>query len=281
MCRPAPKVRKPSAPKSNLKENYHVDSRATKSQQRKRATFNRSPHRGRQTACLPQRTQTRPLRQGSLIPGEDPDDYNQHCAEALFDFRPVTSAEENLVDQIADITWRLKRFSRIEAAVIQEFYNNTAEQPLNQGQSGDLIGKALADTNRLAAINILGRYDGQLSRRYHRAIKELRDMQQQRTRGLNLGGLAALLQPKQPTESPAAESTAAADPTTDTGRKTKTTEPTQSIATLLESVAPINSPPSSPPPEPDPAAPTVPAITNPHRIPPQNPAGIDNLEATK
>jgi hypothetical protein len=210
-----------------------------------------------------------------LIPGEDPDDYYRHCAEMEFDLKPGSAREENLVDQIADITWRLKRFSRIEAAVIQEFYNNTAEQPLNQGQSGDLIGKALADTNRLAAINILGRYDGQLSRRYHRAIKELRDMKQQRIRGLNLGGLAALLQPK-----PAAESNAA-DPATDTGRQTETTEPTQSGETLLESVTPINSPPNSPPPEPDPAAPTGPAITNLHRIPPKNPAGIDNLEATK
>ena len=167
---------------------------------------------GPRTAEGKQRTSQNALKHGlcakdPLIPGEDPDDYNQHCAEALFDFRPVTTAEENLVDQIADITWRLKRFSRIEAAVIKEFYNNTAEEPQNQGQSGDLIGKALADKDRLAALNILGRYDGQLSRRYHRAIKELRDMKQQRTRGLNLGGLAALLQPKQ-----AAESNAAADP---------------------------------------------------------------------
>jgi hypothetical protein len=103
-------------------------------------------------------------------------------------------------------------------------------------------------------------------------------MQQHRRRGLNLSGLAALLQPKPAADSNAAESTAAADPATDSGRKSETTEPTQSIATLLESVAPINSPPNSPPPEPDP---TAPATTNLHRIPPQNPAGIDNLEATK
>jgi hypothetical protein len=234
---------------------------------------------GPRTAAGKQRTSLNALKHGlcakdPLIPGEDPDDYNQHCAELEFDLKPGSAPEENLVDQIADITWRLKRFSRIEAAVIKELYENTAEEPQNQGQSGDLIGQALADTNRLAAINILGRYDGQLSRRYHRAIKELRDMQQQRTRGLNLGGLATLLQPKPAAESPAAESTAAADPVTDTGRKTETTEPTQSIATLLESVVPIN----SPPPEPDP---TAPAITNLHRIPPQNPAGIDHLEATK
>jgi hypothetical protein len=238
---------------------------------------------GPRTAEGKQRASLNALKHGfcakdPLIPGEDPDDYYRHCAEMEFDLKPGSAPEENLVDQIADITWRLKRFSRIEAAIIKQLYENTAEEPQNQGQSGDLIGKALADANRLAAINILGRYDGQLSRRYHRAIKELRDMKQQRTRGLNLSGLAALLQPKQPAESPAAESTAAADPTTDTGRKTKTTEPTQSIATLLESVAPINSPPNTPPPEADP---TVTAITNLHRIPPQNPAGIDNLEATK
>jgi hypothetical protein len=229
---------------------------------------------GPRTAAGKQRSSQNALKHGlcakdPLIPGEDPDDYYRHCAEMEFDLKPGSAPEENLVDQIADITWRLKRFSRIEAGVIQEFYNNTAEQPLNQGQSGDLIGKALADTNRLAAINILGRYDGQLSRRYHRAIKELRDMQQHRRRGLNLSGLAALLQPKQPTES-----NGEADWPCDTNRETEMTEPTQSATTPLESTYPAN----SPPPEPDP---TVPAITNLHRIPPQNPAGIDHREATK
>jgi hypothetical protein len=229
---------------------------------------------GPRTAAGKQRASLNALKHGlcakdPLISGEDPDDYYQHCAELEFDFRPGTAAEENLVDQIADITWRLKRFSRIEAGVIQEFYENTAEEPQNQGQSGDLIGKALAHTERLAALNILGRYDGQLSRRYHRAIKELRDMQQRRRRGHNLAGLGALLQ-----QDPPAESNGEADRPRDTNRETEMTEPTQSGETPLESVTPIN----SPPPEPDP---TAPAITSLHRIPPQNPAGIDNLEATK
>jgi hypothetical protein len=229
---------------------------------------------GPRTAAGKQRSSLNALKHGlcakdPLISGEDPDDYYQHCAELEFDFRPGTAAEENLVDQIADITWRLKRFSRIEAAVIQEFYDNTAEQPLNQGQSGDLIGKALADTDRLAALNILGRYDGQLSRRYHRAIKELRDMQQRRRRGHNLAGLGALLQQDLP-----AASNGDSDPPPATNRETKTTEPTQSAATPLESTPPMN----SPPPEPDLVAA---GISNVHRIPPENPAGIDNLEAAK
>ena len=199
-----------------------------------------------------------------LIPGEDPDAFQEHFCEMEQDLKPATAIESNLVEQIADVSWRLKRLSRIEAAVLTAFYDATAEQPLNQGNNTDqLLGKALAHHDRLDALNRLSRYEAQLSRRYHRALKEFRDLRKERIRSLNFSGafgrLAAKLQPQQPAS---------------TGNKSKNTEPTQSIATLLESIAPMNSPASD-------SGPSTPAITNFHQIHPKSPGRTANLEAGK
>ena len=199
-----------------------------------------------------------------LIPGEDPEAFQEHFCEIELDLQPATAIESNLVEQIADVSWRLKRLSRIEAAVITAFYDATAEQPINQGNDTDqLLGKALAHHDRLDALNRLSRYEAQLARRYHRALKEFRDLRKERIRSLNFSGafgrLAAKLQPQQPAS---------------TSNKSKNTEPTQSIATLLESIAPMNGPANDP-------DPTTPAITNFHQIHPKPPGRNANLEATK
>ena len=224
---------------------------------------------GPRTAEGKQRSSQNALKHGlcaldPLIPGEDPEAFQEHFCEIELDLKPASAIESNLVDQIADVSWRLKRLSRIEAAVITAFYDATAEQPLNQGNDSDqLLGKALAHHNRLDALNRLGRYEAQLSRRYHRALKEFRDTRQRRIRGLNLSGafglLAAKLRPEEPANS---------------GNKSKNTKPTQSIATLLESIAPMNGPASDP-------DPSTPAITNLHQIHQESPGHTANLEAGK
>ena len=224
---------------------------------------------GPRTAEGKQRSSQNALKHGlcaldPLIPGEDPEAFQEHFCEIELDLRPASAIESNLVEQIADVSWRLKRLSRIEAAVITAFYDATAEQPLNQGNDTDqLLGKSLAHHNRLDALNRLSRYEAQLSRRYHRALKEFRDLRKERIRSLNFSGafgrLAAKLRPEQ---------------SANTGNKSKNTEPTQSLATLLESIAPMNGPANDP-------DPSTPAITNFHQIHPKRPGSIANLEAGK
>ena len=224
---------------------------------------------GPRTAEGKQRSSQNALKHGlcaldPLIPGEDPEAFQEHFCEIELDLQPASAIESQLVEQIADVSWRLKRLSRIEAAVITAFYDATAEQPRNQGNDTDqLLGKALAHHNRLDALNRLGRYEAQLSRRYHRALKEFRDLCQRRIRSLNFGGAFSRLAARpQPTQS------------ANTGNKSKNTEPTQSIATLLESMAPMNGPANGP-------DPSTPAITNFHQIQPKSPGRTANQEATK
>ncbi len=241
---------------------------ATAAQQR--ANKEKAKHStGPRTAEGKQRSSQNALKHGlcaldPLIPGEDPDAFQQHFCEIELDLQPASAIESNVVEQIADISWRLKRLSRIEAAVITAFYDATAEQPLNQDNDTDqLLGKALAHHDRLDALNRLSRYEAQLSRRYHRALKEFRDLRKERIRSLNFSGAfgrrAAKPRPEQ---------------SANTSNKSKNTEPTQSIATLLESIAPMNGPANDP-------DPSTPAITNFHQIHQESPDSTTNLEATK
>ena len=122
-----------------------------------------------------------------LIPGEDPEEFARHNAELMNDLGPASVVEQNLVEQLVDITWRLKRFGRIEAAVINDLFDKAAEQEGNQDKDGEqLLGNALADSH---ALNRLSRYEAQLARRYHNAMKELREVQKRRRQRLALSTL--------------------------------------------------------------------------------------------
>ncbi len=158
-----------------------------------------------------------------LIPGEDRDEFNRHAGELHLELLPTGVLEDNLVEQLIDITWRLKRFSRIEAAIINELYDSAAEQPENEKKDGEqLLGKSLAHDH---ALNRLSRYEAQLARRYHNVMKELREVRKQRGQRLALSSLYA----KQ-----AAQLQTDAAATTD--HTPQANEPTQSVESHLESI---------------------------------------------
>lgn len=112
-----------------------------------------------------------------VIPGEDPAEYQRKLDQLRADLRPHNALEEDLVEQIADASWRLKRLARMEAAVESYYIDKTAKEDENTGKDGhEVMGEALVGYGRLNDLAILSRYEGQLSRRYHRAVKELRDL---------------------------------------------------------------------------------------------------------
>ena len=122
-----------------------------------------------------------------LIPGEDPDEFARHGAELNVELAPMSVVEQNLVEQLIDITWRLKRFGRIEAVIINDLFDKAAEQEENQDKDGEqLLGNALSDSH---VLNRLSRYEAQLPRPYHNTMKELREVQKRRRRSLTLSGL--------------------------------------------------------------------------------------------
>ena len=112
-----------------------------------------------------------------VIPGEDPIEYQHKLDELRADLRPLNSLEDSIVEQIADTTWRLKRLARIEAAVQSHHANKAATRESNTGKDhGEVLGEAFTERDTLRDLSILSRYESQLSRRFHRLTKELRDM---------------------------------------------------------------------------------------------------------
>ncbi len=112
-----------------------------------------------------------------VIPGEDPIEYQHKLDELRADLRPLNSLEDSIVEQIADTSWRLKRITRIEAAVQSHYTNKAIAGDSEVGKDADeILGEAFSDRDTLRDLAILDRYEGQLSRRFHRLTKELRDM---------------------------------------------------------------------------------------------------------
>jgi hypothetical protein len=95
-----------------------------------------------------------------VIPGEDPAEY-QHKLETLrADIRPLNALDDDLVEQIADTSWRLKRLSHIEAAIDRRRIETAAGNKANIGKDDQQIADAgFAGFGTLGYLNCLGRYE--------------------------------------------------------------------------------------------------------------------------
>ena len=118
------------------------------------------------------------LAQDSVIPGEDPAEFDRHLTLYEDTYNPANYVERELVLQIADSAWRMRRLSRIEATVMtagiertrvhQETYRPERMRAGHEGKLQLLGASMLAGTKLL---NDLARYDGHLNRRFHRAVE--------------------------------------------------------------------------------------------------------------
>ncbi len=123
------------------------------------------------------------LARDTVLPGEDPADFDRQLSALEADIQPANSLEFELVRQIADAQWRMRRLTRLEtgflaAAVDDQRRHLEKRRPeeLRPGYDGEtlLLGSAMLD--RTQAFVHLARYDGHLSRRFFRAVKQLSDL---------------------------------------------------------------------------------------------------------
>ena len=123
------------------------------------------------------------LARDTVLPGEDPADFDSQLSALEADIHPANSLEFELVRQIADAQWRMRRLTRLEtgflaAAVAEKRRLNEKYHPerLRPGYDGEtvLLGSAMLD--RTQVLVHLARYDGHLSRRFFGAVKQLADL---------------------------------------------------------------------------------------------------------
>ena len=123
------------------------------------------------------------LARDTVLPGEDPAEFDRQLAALEADIQPANSLEFELVRQIADAQWRMRRLTRLETGFIAAAVDNTRRymekrrpDELRPGYDGEtlLLGSAMLE--RTQALVHLARYDGHLSRRFFRAVKQLADL---------------------------------------------------------------------------------------------------------
>ena len=120
------------------------------------------------------------LAQDSVIPGEDPADFDRHLSLYEDTYVPKNCIEREIVRQIADAAWRMQRLSRIETTAIGVAIARRRKHRVRYGQESglegheadlELLGASMLDDTKL--LNNLGRYDGHLTRRFYRAVETM------------------------------------------------------------------------------------------------------------
>jgi hypothetical protein len=132
-----------------------------------RATINRanSQHStGPRTEAGKQRSSLNALSHGltartAVLPSEDPAAYEQHCRQFRDEYQPATPTESQLVQELADTSWRLNRIPLFEAALLTHTANPESLIP---------------------ALSILGLHGARLSRQFQKALDQLRTLQSER-----------------------------------------------------------------------------------------------------
>ena len=116
--------------------------------------------------------------QDAVIPGEDPAAFDRHLTNLETTYLPRNYVEKQIVHQIADTMWRIKRLSRIESTVVSAAIERTRVyqhdfrvERIRQGREGDLqlLGESMFCGTKF--LNNLARYDGHLRRCLHRDLE--------------------------------------------------------------------------------------------------------------
>jgi hypothetical protein len=111
-----------------------------------------------------------------LLPGEDPDQFQELVIAYDSEFQPVTEHECFLVDQLVEARWKIGRIERLQAEAFDQML--AAGDP---AQSSDArIVAALSQPTTV--FDRLQRYAAQAERSYHKAHRELVQLQRQHSR---------------------------------------------------------------------------------------------------
>ena len=128
------------------------------------------------------------LAQDAVLPGEDPAEFDQHLTSFEETYLPRNRVEKEIVRQIADVSWRMQRLSRIETAVIAAGIDNTRRSsslfnyetgpmPEDRQERTHILGWTMLTRTKL--LDSLARYDGRLGRRFFRGVELMIDIRRE------------------------------------------------------------------------------------------------------
>jgi hypothetical protein len=130
---------------------------------------------GPRTDSGKQRSSLNALRHGltaasAVLPSEDQAAYDAHRRGFFDEYQPATPTETQLVQELADTSWRLNRIPLLEAGLL----SRAANPPTDQAA----IDFDIVDAHR--AIATRGLHYQRLSRQFQKSLGTLRDIQADR-----------------------------------------------------------------------------------------------------
>jgi hypothetical protein len=127
------------------------------------------------------------LANGAVLPGEDPVEFEAQLAALEDAIQPGDALEHELVRQIADAQWRLRRLSRLETAYLIAALDNTRDieavrhpRPLHYSEEENILMLGYTLMGRTQTLANLARYDALLGRRFERAIQQIARLREAR-----------------------------------------------------------------------------------------------------
>jgi hypothetical protein len=106
-----------------------------------------------------------------VLPSEDPEQYQQHLASFQRDLRPFGADEQNLVQILADTSWRLHRVAALEANLLTTGTFTGEPSTADPGAMTDRMIKGLAT---------LSLHGHRLSRQFQTTLTQLKQIQRER-----------------------------------------------------------------------------------------------------
>jgi hypothetical protein len=132
-----------------------------------------------------------------ILPAEDLDAYKAFNHTFVDDYKPVGTLEKQLVQSLADTSWRLNRCAALEHNLIGlgfDEHSNSIKTDHPEAHAAIVIIEAMREQTR--ALATLGLHTARLSRHFKETLKQLNEAQEKRraTEATQLGEAAALLQ---------------------------------------------------------------------------------------
>jgi hypothetical protein len=174
---------------SDASSNYTNGLAPTDPAQDYRAVVNRANAEhstGPRTDAGKQRSSLNALRHGLtghviVLPSEDHAAYQAHTSRFFDDLQPQGALEQQLVQSIADTSWRLNRVAALETNLLtlgmteQAAAINTAEPQVHAA-----LATAASLREQARALSNLSMHEHRLSRQFERALNQLREIQSER-----------------------------------------------------------------------------------------------------
>jgi hypothetical protein len=141
---------------------------------------------GPRTPAGKQRSSLNALRHGLtghviVLPSEDHAAYQAHTQRLFDDLQPKGALEEQLVQSLADTSWRINRVAAIETNLLAlGIHEQSANISTAHPEVQTALAMAASVREQIRALSNLSSHEHRLSRQFERTLQQLREIQAER-----------------------------------------------------------------------------------------------------